>query len=145
MQLKQLERLRDEVSERLSLDLSVVDAVAKVLVVALEQVEDGQDLAVVRHQRLPKTGEGLSVASKAAFVREGLRVGVKGARKKSQGKKAWQRRWASAGTSPIISPDTTICCSTLRVVQMTCTEQGAMKSVSAPLPIDRRAPAGREC
>ena len=47
MDLEHLEGLDDEVAERLALLLAVVDAVAEVLVLRLEEVEDGQDLPVV--------------------------------------------------------------------------------------------------
>ena len=50
MHLKELERLLDEVAKVLSLALTVVDLVALVQVLGLEQVHDGQDLTVVRHQ-----------------------------------------------------------------------------------------------
>mmetsp|Transcript_35192 Transcript_35192/g.113355 ORF Transcript_35192/g.113355 Transcript_35192/m.113355 type:complete len:224 (+) Transcript_35192:85-756(+) len=52
VQLKQLQRLRDQVAQGLALDLAVVNTVAKVLVGILEDVEDRQDLPVVWHQRL---------------------------------------------------------------------------------------------
>mmetsp|Transcript_72987 Transcript_72987/g.176111 ORF Transcript_72987/g.176111 Transcript_72987/m.176111 type:complete len:245 (-) Transcript_72987:370-1104(-) len=50
--LEELERLRDEVAQRLTLLLRIVDAVAQVEVPVLEDVEHGQDLAVVGHERL---------------------------------------------------------------------------------------------
>ena len=44
MDLKHLERLHNQVAKRLALLLGVVDAVAQVLVLRLEKVEDGQNL-----------------------------------------------------------------------------------------------------
>merc|ERR1719326_448050 len=44
VQLKHLERLDDQVAERLALLLRVVDAVAEVEVAVLEDVEDREDL-----------------------------------------------------------------------------------------------------
>ena len=52
MELEKLQRLHDQVTEVLALSLRVVDLVAAVDVAGLEQVEDGQDLAVVRHKSL---------------------------------------------------------------------------------------------
>jgi hypothetical protein len=48
--LEHLECAHDEVAKVLSLALTVVDLVALVQVLGLEQVHDGQDLTVVRHQ-----------------------------------------------------------------------------------------------
>ena len=50
--LKELKGLDDEVTEVLSLSLGVVDAVTNVQVLGLEEVHDGQDLAVVWHKSL---------------------------------------------------------------------------------------------
>lgn len=50
--LEQLQRRLDQVAQVLLLALRVVDAVADVRVVVLEQVHDRQDLAVVGHQCL---------------------------------------------------------------------------------------------
>lgn len=49
---EQLQRLLDQVAQVLLLALRVVDAVADVGVVRLEQIHDRQDLAVVGHQCL---------------------------------------------------------------------------------------------
>ena len=50
--LEELEGLDNEVAEVLALPLGVVDAVTNVEVLGLEQVHDGQDLAVVWHEGL---------------------------------------------------------------------------------------------
>ena len=50
--LELFECLLDEVTEVLQLALRVVDVVAHVQVVGLEEVHDGQDLAVVGHEGL---------------------------------------------------------------------------------------------
>mmetsp|Transcript_2172 Transcript_2172/g.5516 ORF Transcript_2172/g.5516 Transcript_2172/m.5516 type:complete len:483 (-) Transcript_2172:226-1674(-) len=50
--LKQRQRVGNELTQAVVVALPVVDAVAQVLVLVLVQVEDGQDLAVVGHQRL---------------------------------------------------------------------------------------------
>ena len=52
MLLEQLERLNDQVAKVGRLALTVVDSVALVQVLRLEQVHDRQNLAVVRHQGL---------------------------------------------------------------------------------------------
>ena len=52
MRLKKLERLLDEVAKIRLLALRIVDAVTLVQIFLLEQVHDGQDLAVVRHKSL---------------------------------------------------------------------------------------------
>ena len=52
MLLKQLKRLHNQVAQVLALALAVVDCVALVQVLRLEEVHDGQDLAVVGHQSL---------------------------------------------------------------------------------------------
>ena len=52
MHLEQLKGLLDEVSEVVSLSLTVVNLVTDVEVLGLEQVHDGKDLSVVRHQSL---------------------------------------------------------------------------------------------
>jgi len=48
--LEHLEGLLDQVSEDERLSLAVLDLVADVAVVVLEQVEDGQDLSVIGHE-----------------------------------------------------------------------------------------------
>jgi hypothetical protein len=50
--LEELEGFNDEVAKVLSLALAVVDLVTLVQVLGLEQVHDGQDLAVVGHEGL---------------------------------------------------------------------------------------------
>ena len=50
--LEELQRLQHELADVAPLPLRVVDAVAQVDVLVLEDVEDVQDLAVLRHQRL---------------------------------------------------------------------------------------------
>lgn len=52
MDLEHLEGLLDQVAEVGSLALRVVDLVAEVLVLDLEEVEDGEDLAVVGDEGL---------------------------------------------------------------------------------------------
>ena len=48
--LEELERLLDQIAEVLLLALGVIDAVTHVEVVRLEQVHDGKDLTVIRHE-----------------------------------------------------------------------------------------------
>ena len=50
VRLEKLERLNDQVAKVAGLALAVVDRVALVQVLGLEEVHDGQDLAVVGHQ-----------------------------------------------------------------------------------------------
>lgn len=50
MGLEHLEGLLDEVSEDKSLALGVFDLVAKVAVILLEEVHNGEDLTVVGHE-----------------------------------------------------------------------------------------------
>mmetsp|Transcript_70913 Transcript_70913/g.207789 ORF Transcript_70913/g.207789 Transcript_70913/m.207789 type:complete len:288 (+) Transcript_70913:299-1162(+) len=52
MDLEELQGLFDEVSEVLPLPLGVVDPITDVVVLVLEDVEDREDLPVVRHQSL---------------------------------------------------------------------------------------------
>ena len=52
MRLKKLERLLDEITKIRLLALRIVDAVTLVQIFLLEQVHDGQDLAVVGHEGL---------------------------------------------------------------------------------------------
>ena len=52
MLLENLEGLLDQIAEVLLLALRIVNAVALVQVLLLEEVHDGQDLAVVGHERL---------------------------------------------------------------------------------------------
>ena len=52
MYLEHLEGLHDEIAESLALLLPIIDVVAQVLVCRFEHVENGQDLAVVRHEGL---------------------------------------------------------------------------------------------
>ena len=52
MHLEQLESLDDEVAKVLALALAVINRVALVQVLGLEQVHDGQNLAVVGHEGL---------------------------------------------------------------------------------------------
>ena len=50
MLLEEFESGLDEVTQVLGFTLGVVDLVAEVVVVCLEQVEDGKDLSVVGHE-----------------------------------------------------------------------------------------------
>ncbi len=52
MALEELQSLLDEVADIHSLALAVRNRIANVHVLALENIEDGQNLAVVRYQRL---------------------------------------------------------------------------------------------
>ena len=52
VRLEKLKRLRDQITKVASLALAVVDGVALIQVLGLEEVHDGQDLAVVWHQSL---------------------------------------------------------------------------------------------
>ncbi len=52
MHFEHLESLYDEITQVRGLALRVVNLIALVQVLGLEEVEDGQDLAVVRHEGL---------------------------------------------------------------------------------------------
>ena len=50
--LKHFECLLNQIAQVLRLPLTVVDLVAEIVIANLEQIQDGEDLAVVRHERL---------------------------------------------------------------------------------------------
>ena len=52
MSLHQLERFLNQVANVVIVLLAVVNAITQVLVAVPEEVHDGQDLAIVRHERL---------------------------------------------------------------------------------------------
>ena len=73
--LEQLQGLLNQVAEIVALALAVVDLVAHVEVFGLEQVHDGQDLSVVRNQRLAD-GVGAGDEGLQDLQRDGDDLGV---------------------------------------------------------------------